>query len=194
MLSTQGAIYSFGDLYTNFSQVFQAFDFSHLHGKEVLLLGLGLGSIPEMLEQRFKQSFRYTAVEIDETVSWLAHHYVLQHLNSPIQIISADAIGFLEQTSRQFDLICMDVFQDDRIPEAFEEEPFLQRLKHCLVPDGLLIYNRLAMTPIDKVKSKQFYQTVFLSVFPEGGYYDSRTNWMLINQPDWLKGSRRELK
>ncbi len=191
MLSTQGAIYSFSDLYTNFQFAFRALDFSRLSGHEVLLLGLGLGSIPDMLEKRFRKSYRYTAVEIDETVSWLAHHYVLQDLRSPIEIITTDALTFVQQSGRTFDLICMDIFQDDRIPSAFETHIFLENARQRLSAGGLLMYNRLSMTAEDKKKTRSFFEEVFLKVFPEGGFYDARTNWVLTNRPDWFRGAQK---
>lgn len=190
MLSTEGAIYSFGDLYTNFLYAFRALDFSNVKGKDVLILGLGLGSIPDMLEKRFRQSFNYTAVDIDETVIWLAHHYVLENLQSPIEVISADARAYVRQSERQFDLICMDVFLGDLIPATFEQEAYLKDLKRLLRPNGLLVFNRLAMTPFDKSLSRNYYHEIFRSVFPAGGYFDSRTNWMLTNRPEWFKGSK----
>jgi len=191
MLSTQGAIYSFSDLYTNFQFAFRALDFSKLAGNEVLLLGLGLGSIPDMLERRFRRSYHYTAVEIDETVSWLAHHYVLQDLRSPVEIITTDALTFVQQSRQTFDLICMDIFQDDRIPSAFETPEFLENVREKLSDGGLLLYNRLSMTYGDKEKTRSFFRDVFLKAFPEGGFYDARTNWVLTNRPEWFRGAKR---
>src|SRR5690242_14142087 len=48
-LLTNGAIYSFSDLYSNYRKTFERLDWSKLQIKSCLVLGLGLGSIPDML-------------------------------------------------------------------------------------------------------------------------------------------------
>lgn len=180
-LCTAHAVYSFEELYDNFYKTFQRLDFEALPGKRVLLLGLGLGSIPQMLEQHFKQSFHYTAVEIDEAIIYLANKYVLHGLNSSIETICADATIFMEQTEEQFDLICMDIFLDDIVPSAFETVDFLENLKACLHPQGILLYNRLSVTDKDLSKTKAFFEYTFSDIFPNGTYYDVQSNWILIN-------------
>ncbi|MEO1623779.1 MAG: methyltransferase domain-containing protein, partial [Bacteroidota bacterium] len=179
-LSTAHAIYSHEDLYDNFSGAFEQLQLDRLPGKEVLLLGFGLGSIPIILEKMGHQ-FQYTAVEIDESVIYLASKYALPQISSPVQLICADAEVFVAQCARQFDLIAVDVFLDDLIPAPFEANGFLEQLRDLLSPGGLLLYNRLAYTPQDVDSARNFYQQSFVSVFPEGRYLDIRGNWVLLN-------------
>ena len=186
-LCTANAVYSFEELYDNFYKTFQQLNFEALPGKRVLLLGLGLGSIPQMLEQHFNQSFQYTAVEIDEAIIYLANKYVLTNLQSPIETICTDAIAFIDQTSEKFDLICMDIFLDDVVPTAFETNHFLESLKACLHPEGFLLYNRLSVTDKDLSKTRMFYQDVFQTVFSDSAYLDVHSNWILINKKKALK-------
>jgi len=190
-LCTANAIYSYGDLYSNYYRTFKRLDFAGLPGSDVLLLGLGLGSIPYMLERNFRQSLQYTAVEVDEAVAWLAHKYVLGSLASPVEVITADAALFVQQSERTFDLICMDVFQDDLVPERFEAVAFLEHVRGCLHPQGLLLYNRLAANAGDRLRTQTFYNGPFRQVFPRGGYLDVGSNWLLTNRPELLHGSRR---
>ena len=57
-LTTENAIYSYDDLYANFSLAFEKLDWKQFPEKShVLVLGLGLGSIPYMLEKKFKKKF-----------------------------------------------------------------------------------------------------------------------------------------
>ena len=71
------AIYSWDDLYKNFLVAFDRLKIDERKIEDVLLLGLGLGSIHYMLEKVFDRSYHYTAVEWDETVSHLAVKYTL---------------------------------------------------------------------------------------------------------------------
>lgn len=185
-LCTANAIYSYEDHYDNFRKTFVRLEMERLPGKEVLILGFGLGSIPLMLEKVFDMELYYTAVEIDEAVIELASKYALPDLFSPIEMICADAMIYVAQRPARFDLICMDVFLDDLVPKAFEQEDFLAGLKAMLNPGGLLLYNRLAATDKDKQDSRHFYENHFLSVFPQAAYLDVGGNYMLINDGGWI--------
>ncbi|MCB0636474.1 MAG: fused MFS/spermidine synthase [Lewinella sp.] len=181
-LSTAHAIYSFGDLYLNFRRAFERFDWAEHPVEDVLLLGLGLGSIPLMLEETFHQNCRYTAVEIDEQVIDLAYRYVLSDLDSPIEMICADATAAVAQLpDESYDLICMDIFLDDTVPNQFESPDFLQALERLLRPGGVLLYNRLASKTKDKRDSQAFFNGPFTEVFPAGRLLDVRGNYLLVS-------------
>ncbi|MDX1685969.1 MAG: methyltransferase domain-containing protein, partial [Saprospiraceae bacterium] len=160
-LCTPNAIYSFDDLYDNYRNAFKKVDIGNRNYDTVLILGLGLGSIPYMLENLFNCFFHYTAVEIDEEVVELANKYCLSQLESHIETIVADAHEFILQNERQFDLVCMDVFVDDIIPAKFHRREFLTALKGSISPGGLLMYNRLARTPKDRRASRSFFEGHF---------------------------------
>ena len=185
-LCTENAIYSFGDLYNNFTDAFQKVNLEQLPGSSVLVLGFGMGSIPVILEKKMRKSFQYTGIEIDEEVIYLASKYVLDKLNSSIAMICADAGQWVYQSEQQFDLIAIDLFLDDVIPKVFEEKDFLEQVKSLLHPNGLLLYNRLAYLDNDVEKSKQFYKEQFQPVFPKGTYMALESNWMLVNDEKWL--------
>lgn len=182
-LCTANAIYSYDDLYDNFTRAFRRLDLEKRNIQEVLILGLGLGSIPYTLERVFSQKYHYTAVEIDEVIIDLAHRYTLQHIESSVEVISTDAQWYVAQTTQTFDLICMDVFQDDEVPEDFEEIAFLENLKECLNPDGWLLYNRLSYNKEDEQKTRFFFEQTFRKVFPQATYLDVHSNWILLNRP-----------
>ncbi len=180
-LVSPNAIYSYGELYTNFLNAFKQLNMADWKEEKVLVLGLGLGSIPLILEKRFGLIVDYTIVEFDEAVIHLAEKYTLQYLNSPIEVVHADALVFVKTLSDTFDFICMDIFLDDLIPSAFETVAFVQNLKRLLAPQGLLLYNRLALNLSDREKSQHFFDTTFKAVFPEGKKLNVGRNWMLTN-------------
>jgi predicted membrane-bound spermidine synthase len=186
-LSTANAVYSYDDLYDNFSRSFHKIDLDQLNVESVLILGLGLGSIPFMLEKIFQKQYHYTMVEIDESVIYLAQKYVLDGLTSGKQIICADAHSFVMQCQEKFDLVCMDIFLDATIPTVFEDSEFLEALKNLVKPCGLLMYNRLASNDADIEKTNVFYHRTFQSVFPQGTYLDVGGNWMLLDKKQALK-------
>jgi spermidine synthase len=186
-LSTAHAIYSFEDLYTNFLYAFRQMRLDALPGNDVLLLGLGLGSVPVILERVFRYSFHYLAVELDPNVIYLANKYSLSKLDASITTIAADAFAYMDQQEEQYALVCMDVFLDDVTPAVFQQQYFLERLKEALLPGGVLMYNCLYRNAEDKSATEEFYQQQFLPAFPNGTYLDVQGNWMLISDKAILK-------
>ena len=180
-LITYGAIYSFGDLYANFRKTFERLDWSKKKIESCLIMGLGLGSIPDMLVTKFHKDIRFTAVEIDEVVIQLAMQYVLRPKNINVEVFTSDASDFIQWHHGRYDMICSDVFVGDRIPEGLQTEEALDAMKEMLKPNGLLLYNRLSRYSPDIQASIKFRDDVFLKVFPEGGYLDLDGNWMFVN-------------
>lgn len=187
-LSTANAIYSYGDRYVNFSRTFDRMHWASLPGQEVLLLGLGLGSIPYMLEKNYRQAFYYTAIDIDEVVIGLADKYLLANLKSNIQSICADAEIFVAVSPDEtYDLICVDLFSDDQIPEPFKQADFQDELARILSPGGLVLYNCLAFTPQDRAASELFFNTVFLAAFPQACMIPLDNNLILASDQRYFR-------
>lgn len=187
-LSTANAVYSYGDRYTNFSRVFDRLDWVRMPGKEVLLLGLGLGSIPYMLERSYGHSFYYTAIDIDEEVLLLADKYLLGELRSPLQQICADAAVFVEiSPDESYDLICVDLFEDNRIPAAFSAPGFMEELARIQSPEGLVLFNSMAFTKEEHQASEAFFENIFREVFPHAEALLLGGNYMLVSDRRYLK-------
>lgn len=187
-LLTPGAIYSHEDLYENFGKIFKK-DLE-LPSKEistVLVLGLGLGSIPLILDQMRPGKWDFTAVDIDEEVCDLANIYGLSQLISPIQTITTDAAIFVDITSEQYDMICVDLFVGDKTPQKFLSAKFLKKLKSLLEPEGIIIYNTLAYNKSDKKISEEFFTGVFKKVFQDALSIYSHRNNMLLSHRHWLR-------
>ena len=180
-LLSGNAIYSWDDLYHNFTIAFGALDLEERPIEDVLILGLGLGSVPYILEKIYDRAYHYTAVEWDETVAGLAARYTLSRLKSPVEIITADAGVFLQVTEEQYDMIVIDIFEDDRTPEQFETVAFLEACAERLRPNGLILYNRLYNAHRNIVSTQRFFEDNFKTVFPEGEKIDTGGNWILVN-------------
>jgi spermidine synthase len=178
-LCTEKAIYSYGDKYDNFAKIFSRLNFDQI--QDVLILGFGLASIPYIIEKIHKKFLNYTGVEIDDEVIYLASKYVLDELKSEINVVQADAFSFISIDDKKYDLICMDVFEDDTIPEDLQSDEYLQMLKESLAKNGLLIYNRLSFTDDDKKETDLFFSDVFQKVFPDAYIFDTGGNRMLLN-------------
>lgn len=185
-LCCDDAIYSFDDLYDNFGESFKQLNLKEPSISDVLILGLGLGSIPYLLEKKENLKFNYTAVEIDEEIIDLASIYALPRLDSSIDIVCADAAAYVIQSERQFDLITMDIFEGLTIPSQFMELYFIEELKELLTTDGLLIMNCMAENPTTREKTQVFFDTIFKHVFPAAQILIIKGNFMLISDKNRL--------
>jgi len=180
-LCTANAIYSYEDLYDNFTKSFDRFNKNFRVGKEVLILGFGLGSVPFIMEKMFEKTFQFTGIELDESVIYLANKYALPKIQSSVQLITANAFVYVFQSIQKYDVIIMDVFIDDVIPDDFETTDYLKALKKLLKPEGVLLYNRLALSESDLEKTTTFFEEEFKTVFEDGIYLDVEGNYMLMN-------------
>ncbi len=186
-LVAEDAIYSFGDFYLNFRKIFEVLDYDRLPERaSVLVLGLGLGSIPDLLENHIGVDYDFVAVEIDPVIIELASTYSLPALQSSVEVVQADALAFLQLDSRRFDLICVDVFQDATVPEHLNGGSFLELCRETLLPGGLLIYNRLASSIPDRNAARAYFEETFAPAFPAGYLYDTGGNYLLVNDAAFL--------
>ena len=180
-LSTENAIYSFDDLYLNFSRAFEKIDLPP-NDASLLLLGLGLGSIPFILERKFDRKYQTTAVEFDEAVIGLATAFTFPRLSQKLDVIHADAEIYVQLDRKHYDFLIVDLFLDDIIPPYFESKEGLKKLKKLLNQGGMILINRLYRNASDRQKTGKFFNDKFLSVFPEGYHLDVGGNWILVGK------------
>jgi spermidine synthase len=165
---------------------FEKMDWHLLNVEKVLVLGLGLGSVPQMLEKKFNKQFEYHLVEIDEVIIGLAQEYILTSLKSPMQIIHTDAMVYLNVCREKYDLIIMDIFEDNKVPKIFETKEAVSGMKNLLAKNGCLLYNRLNINDNDFEETKLFYESVFKNQFPDAYFLELPTNIMLCSRNDIL--------
>jgi len=182
-LCTSNAVYSYEDKYHNFKEIiFNHIDYGTLQANNVLVLGLGLGSVPQMLDMMKPKHWNFTTVEIDEEVSDLAAIYGYPNILSDINTITTDAHTYVQIVEEQYDIICVDVFVGDNTPQKFRTTAFLEDVKVLTAKNGYVVYNTPAFNDLDKKVSREFYEEVFTKVYPEGRLIDAHRNYMLIWQ------------
>jgi len=187
MLVANNAIYSYDDLYINFTKALLNLNKDLHQDSHVLVLGLGLGSIPYIIEKTLGHICHYTLVEFDDQVIQLASKYGLSRLDSSYEIFCTDAYAFVMQHESKYDLICMDVFNDDVIPSNMTDKAFVQKLKELLAEDGVLLYNRLYQFEKDQLGTDDFERTVFSHLFPQYNFIEVEGNRVYFSQERFLR-------
>lgn len=182
-LNTPQATYSHEDKYYCYYNAFLQLGIHSIPLNKVLILGYGLGSVAVILERLFAKNAEYTAVEIDYDILSLARQYEPEELQGKVAYYAADAWEFVTNTHEDYDLIAVDLFLDNVIPEQFRTKEFLEHLKHCVAPNGLILFNWLSYTETFRQETENYFQSTFQSVYPHAEMLETGGNRML-----WTKG------
>jgi spermidine synthase len=128
----------------------------------VLMVGLGGGSIP-MVMQRLVPGTVVDVVEIDGAVVRLAERYFGFRQGPAMKVSVQDARVFVRralQRRQQYDLILLDAFTGDYIPEHLMTKEFLLECRQLLSPNGVLAANTFAISELFHHESAT-YQAAF---------------------------------
>jgi len=98
------------------------------HVVEILILGMGGGSVIKTLQDDFKYENIITAIDIDPVIIKIAKEEFDIVENENLKIICEDAQLFMQFNTRKFDLIIIDLFIDIKVPSPFLETAFWQNL------------------------------------------------------------------
>ncbi len=165
MLSTNNAIYSFGKKYTSFDVAFKAIYIQKQKIETVLVLGFGLGSVVDLLENH-QTINEIIAIDADSKIIDLAKKYLHSNLKNKTQYICEDAEKFVLETNKKFDLVLFDVFIHNETPMPFMQQKFLLALKNIVNKNGILLFSKIEDSRKSRIENQQF-ESVFTTVFKE---------------------------
>lgn len=133
------AVYSDGKKYRPLRLAFRHIYRTLPSPASVLVLGAGLGSAIDILED-LKIKARYTLVDLDEaSLQWGQE---LHRENTNAEWICSDVTIFVQECTATFDVVVLDVFQDRLVPQFVTREKFLSACAGLLKPgSGILVFN-----------------------------------------------------
>lgn len=108
---------------------------------QVLLLGMGGGSIIHSLRKKNHYSGGITAIEIDEVIIQIAEKEFGMSEDNSLRIQQENALDFVKSTSEKFDLIIVDLFIDTKVPDEFYSNEFWQNLEKIMTKEAVIIFN-----------------------------------------------------
>ncbi|MCK0130485.1 methyltransferase domain-containing protein [Flavobacteriaceae bacterium F08102] len=124
MLNTKNANYSYGSLQKILKIGLKEIDLSPV--QNVLVLGLGGGSVIETLRKDFNYQKHIVAVDIDPVIIAIARDEFNIHESDKLTIHCDDARNFMQLNTSKFDLVIIDLFIDTKVPSPFLRLPFWQ--------------------------------------------------------------------
>lgn len=146
--------------------------------KSSLIVGLGGGSIANIIRKNWGSDVLITGVDIDSVIVSLGEKY-LKTKSDNVHVVIGDAIDFVKNEKQKFDLICMDTYQMDEFPKKFESQVFLENLKNILNENGVVVFNRLYYNEKRKI-ADEFYHSVLQKNFTKIKIVYPQANIMYI--------------
>lgn len=143
VLDTQHVNYSFGALQDVFDYAFAKTNLYDTDISSVLMLGFGSGSVADLLLEKCNPEMFITGIEADSEVIRLAKKYFPVASSTHVSIIHQTAEQYVDHCDRQFDLIVLDVFLEDKVPASVQSTEFLRKVKALLSKSGKLYINKM---------------------------------------------------
>ena len=148
----------------NYPQMMLSALFVKPEPKSILIVGLGGGTIPRALQEVVPRA-RIDVVEIDPAVVKVARRYFDFGDSRSLNVIEADGRVQVKRALREqqrYDIIMLDAFDHEYIPEHLLTQEFLREVKALLAPGGVLAANTFSSSRLYDHES-----TTYASVFPE---------------------------
>ncbi|MFT5452071.1 MAG: spermidine synthase, partial [Enterobacterales bacterium] len=130
--------------------------------KSILIVGLGGGTLPMSFEKVYPNS-KIDSVEVDSSVFNVAKQWFGYTESDNQKTHTIDGRVFVKRqlrNNKKYDLVILDAFNGDYIPEHLMTEEFLSEIKQSLSSEGLLIANTFSRNKLYHNESVT-YQKVF---------------------------------
>jgi spermidine synthase len=150
----------------NYPQMMLAALFVQPAPRSVLIIGLGGGTIPRALTQLVPEA-KIDVVEIDPAVVRVAKEYFRFSESPKVRAFAQDGRVFVKQAlreQRKYDLVMLDAFDHEYIPEHLLTREFIQETRRLLAPGGVLVANTFSSSRLYDHESVT-YAAVFPSFF-----------------------------
>jgi len=108
--------------------------------RSALVLGIGAGMVPMWLARR---GVEVTAVDIDPA-SLRAATEIFGLDPAKVHMHEADARTFMRACDGGYEVVIVDMFQGDGMPDYLVTRDFFHDLKRCLGRDGIAVFNTFA--------------------------------------------------
>ena len=142
--------------------------------ESVLVVGLGGGTIPVLLAELYPAA-DIKVVEIDPAVITVAKTYFDFFETDKLTVDAADARVYIKRAKlrkQKYDLVILDAFTGEYIPEHLMTAEFLQETKDLLTENGVLIANTFSSSKLYDHESTTYAEVFgrFLNLkMPETG-------------------------
>lgn len=108
--------------------------------RRILMVGLGGGSLAKFCYKHLPQA-SITVLEINPHVIALRQQFLIPDDDARFQVVQIDAAHFMGQTESMFDLVLVDGFDQNGMPESLCSSQFYADCRRVLTSGGVAVFN-----------------------------------------------------
>ncbi len=127
--------------------------------KKILLIGMGTGLLVKQYETLFEHLERIDVVDLEENILDIATKYFNFEPSSKFSFHLQDGRIFLRGCKSKYDLIVVDVANNEGIDARFLEQEYLDEIKSLLKKNGIFVSNLCSSAHFEHEDNK-FLQSV----------------------------------
>lgn len=150
----------------NYTRMMMSALFIDPQPKSILIVGLGGGTLPNALHQLLPTA-TIDVVEIDPAVVRVAERFFGFRKSDRVRVAEMDGRVFVKRAGREgrrYDLVMLDAFDHEYIPEHLLTKEFLEEVAALLSPEGVLAANTFSSSRLYDYESVT-YAAVFGTFF-----------------------------
>lgn len=143
--------------------------------KKILVLGLAGASVVQTLINEIRFNGKIYGVDIDKEVIELGRLFFQLDKIKNLQIFIEDAQEYIKNTTRKYDLIIIDIFEDKKMPDFLFNISFFKQLYSILSKKGIILFNTIVENKKEASRNKELttsleelYQISVFSKVEEG--------------------------
>jgi spermidine synthase len=166
----------------DYTQMMMAGLYANPKPAKLLIIGEGGGTIPTALQNMYPD-MQIDLVEIDAAVDRVAKRFFEFKPGPKTRVVIEDGRVFVKRAraqNPQYDMIMLDAFDADYIPEHLLTREFLEEVKSILAPNGVIVANTFSNSALYDYESVT-YRAVF------GQFYNLKLgNRIIIGKKDGI--------
>lgn len=131
--------------------------------EKTLCLGAAGCAVPRFIAHSFPKSYTIGVEYVPEFVEIAKKYFLLDEIEKQFKLELGDAFKFVknEELKNTQDLIFVDVFDDENVPDEVFSNEFLENLFNCLNDNSVAVFNLLTYSPSGAQKFAQSIKTPF---------------------------------
>ncbi|MCB0769349.1 MAG: hypothetical protein KDC00_02965 [Flavobacteriales bacterium] len=138
---------SFGSLHRVWQRTFAHIESRALAPASVLILGLGGGSLLEILRDDLRSGAPITAVELDPTMVEIARDQFDLGRFRDLTLVLGDAMIQVHALRERYELVLVDLFDDLDLARGVDSRAFIQGLRDRCAENGTVCINTVGHDP-----------------------------------------------
>lgn len=110
--------------------------------RQVLMLGLGGGSIPKYIHHHLPQVEMMRVIEINPRVIQVARsHFAVPDNDARLEILECDGVQYIREHAENTQVLILDAYDSNGLPAELCSQDFFDCCAEALTTDGILVVN-----------------------------------------------------